>query len=222
MERPEATGFKKRIPNIISIGRIVGTCILPLLMWKSWEKEIYIPLIDRTFTNVPLIWLIVFVILLASDWLDGQLARKLNAKSELGAALDVYGDIFLLIVGATSCFVWFVRDNLENWQFWLYLGIMIWAVGNRFLTLVFAKIYHNQANMVHTYYQKSFTTCCYVAICYWAFLRTIPEWSIIFLICLSIFATFDECIYVMRSTKYDVDFKGHFFEKYEKRTSNKK
>ena len=193
--------------------RMAGTFSLPFLMWKSWEVEITLPVINKTFLNVPIIWIIVYLILLSSDKLDGTLARKFKAESELGAALDSIGDVLVLVMGATLCFVRFVGDNLETWQFWLYVGMMILTVLNKVLVFILAQIYHGKGNMVHTYFQKTFAAGCYVAIFFWAFLRTVPEWTIYSLLIINIYATIDECLYCIRAAKYNVDFKGHGFEK---------
>jgi len=217
MEAAKASGFKKYLPNILSCIRIAGTFSLPFLMWESWEKAITLPLINKTFYHVPVVWLIVYVILLSSDKLDGTLARKLKAESELGAALDSIGDVLLLVMGATLCFVRFVGDSLETWQFWVYVGIMILCVLNKLLGFILSSIYHGKGNMIHSYFQKTFALGCYIGVFCWAFLRTIPEWSIYSLMAINIYATFDECIYCTHSASYNVDFKGHGFEKYEKR-----
>ena len=217
MQTPKATGIKKYLPNIISCVRIAGTFSLPFLTLQSMETKITLPFIDRTFSNVPIVWIIAYLILLCSDKLDGTVARKLKAESELGAALDSIGDVLVLVMGATLCFVRFVGDNLETWQFWLYVGMMILTVLNKLLVFIIAQVYHGKGNMVHTYFQKTFAAGCYVAIFFWAFLRTIPEWSIYSLLVINIYATIDECIYCMRTAEYNVDFKGHGLEKYRKR-----
>ena len=216
---PTATGFKKYVPNILSWFRIIGSFSLPFLAWKSWDKDLTLPLINNTFFKVPIVWIIVYVILAVSDKFDGTLARKLNAKSELGAALDVYGDAIVLVMGATLCFVHFVADSLETWQFRLYIGLMIFIVLGRAYVFIFSRIYHGKGNMLHSYFQKGFTIFCYIAIFFWAFLRTIPQWSIYFLVAISVYSIIDESIYIVRTEKYDVNFKGHGFEKYEKRRS---
>jgi phosphatidylglycerophosphate synthase len=219
MEELRASGFKKYLPNIVSCTRIAGTFSLPFLMRESWEKKIILPFIDKTFSNVPVVWIIAYLILLCSDKLDGTLARKLKAESGLGAALDSIGDVLVLVMGATLCFVKFVGDNLETWQFWLYVGMMTVTVLNKVFVFILAKAYHGKGNMVHTYFQKAFAAGCYIAIFFWAFLRTIPEWSIYSLLAINIYATIDESIYCIRSEEYNVDFKGHGFEKYKKRSS---
>ena len=221
METTRATGFTKYVPNIISCIRIAGAFSLPFLIWESWVVKITFPFIGKTFTNVPIIWIIAYLILLSSDKLDGTLARRLKAESGLGAALDSIGDVLVLVMGATLCFVRFVGDNLETWQFWLYVGMMAVTVLNKVLVFILAQIYHGKGNMVHTYFQKTFAAGCYVAIFFWAFLRTIPEWSIYSLLIINIYATIDESIYCMRTAEYNVDFKGHGLEKYTKRSDIK-
>ena len=219
-EASGATGFKKYLPNIVSCIRISGTFSLPFLIRESWELKITLPLIDKTFSNVPIVWIIAYLILLSSDKIDGTLARKLKAESGLGAALDSIADVLVLVMGATLCFVRFVGDNLETWQFWLYVGMMTLTVLNKVLVFILAQIYHGKGNMVHSYFQKTFAAGCYVSIFFWAFLRTIPEWTIYSLLVINIYATIDESIYCIRSAEYNVDFKGHGFEKYRKRKSN--
>jgi phosphatidylglycerophosphate synthase len=219
MESLKVLWLKKHLPNIISGMRIIGAFTLPFLMWKSWEITVTLPFINKSFPNVPIVWIIAFFILLSSDKLDGYLARKLDAESDLGAALDTIGDLLSIVMGATLCFVRFVGDSLEPWQFWLYVGMMFACVLNKVLVLNLAKNYHGIINTLHTYYQKAFAAGCYVAVFFWAFLRTIPEWSIYSLMAINIFATIDESIYCVRSAEYNVDFKGHGFEKYKKRES---
>jgi len=219
METLKASGFKKNLPNILSCLRIIGAFSLPFLMWESWERAITLPFIEKTFANVPIIWNIVFLILLCSDKIDGALARKFKCESELGAAFDIIGDTLVIAMGATLCFVWFGRASLETWQFWLYMGMIAASILNKILVFALAKVYHGKNNMVHTYLQKLFAAACYVAIFFWAFLRAIPAWSVYTLMTINIFATIDESVYCVRSAKYDVNFKGHGFEKYEKRAS---
>jgi phosphatidylglycerophosphate synthase len=145
---------------------------------------------------------------------DGTLARRLNAESELGANLDSLGDVLLLVMGATTCFVRFVADQLETWEFWLYVGMMLFTVVNKVIVFMAAKKYHGKGNMAHIYAQKSFAVGCFIAVAYWAFVRNIPAWSIYSLLAVNIYATIDECVYCVRSAEYNIDFKGHGFEKY--------
>jgi len=207
----------KSLPNIFSCFRIIGALLLPFLTLNSFRMEIGFSFFGKTFSNIPIVWLAAYLVLLCTDKLDGTLARALKAETELGAALDSIGDVLVLVMGATLCFVRFVGDNLERWQFWLYVGMMTLTVLNKILVFILAQIYHGKGNMVHSYFQKAFAAGCYIFIFFWAFLRTIPEWSICSLLIINIYATIDECIYCIRTAEYNVDFKGHGLEKYEKR-----
>jgi phosphatidylglycerophosphate synthase len=219
MENAKAAGFKKHLPNIVSIIRIAGTFSLPFLM--SWETTVRLPLIDRPFHNVPYVWIIIYLILVLTDKVDGILARKLNAESEFGAALDALGDVVVLVMGATICFVRFAADQLETWELWLYVGMMLFTVVNKVLGFVVAKKYHGRGNMLHSYPQKLFGVSTFIAVAYWAFVRDIPAWSIYSLLAFNIYATIDECVYCVRSAEYTVGFKGHGFEKYPLRHERK-
>jgi len=210
-------GIKKHVPNIISCYRIVGALALPFLARESWEITVVLPFIDKTFSNVPIVWLIAFIILPCTDKLDGILARRFKVESEIGANLDAIGDILSIAIGVTICIALFVRDTLEPWQFRFYVGILILCVFNEFLVAMLSKIFHGKANTAHTYFQKSFAVGCYVSVIFWAFTRTIPLWSISLLLAINLYATIDESIYNIRTAQYSVDFKGHGFEKYKKR-----
>lgn len=64
------------VPNAICVGRLAG--LVPLL-WLAWTGR-------RTA------FLVLLVILLASDWLDGKLATLLEQRTEIGARLDSFAD----------------------------------------------------------------------------------------------------------------------------------
>ena len=217
MKEAKVSGLKKHLPNILSCTRIAGTFSLPFLLWRSWERDLTLPFIERTFPNVPVVWLIVYIILASTDKIDGTLARKWKVESTFGASLDVFGDLLLLVMGATISFVWFVRDNLGVLEFRIYLGAIALAVSTRIFVFILSKIYHGKGNLLHSYSMKAFSACGYIAIFFWAFLRTIPPWSIIALIVVILYGTVDESIYITRTATYDVNFKGHGFQKYKKR-----
>lgn len=65
------------IPNLLSMLRLG---LVPVLVWlaSAQKSELF---------------LLVLVVSLVSDVLDGYLARRLNQASELGAKLDSWGDI---------------------------------------------------------------------------------------------------------------------------------
>ena len=85
---------KSALPTILTLFRIaMGPVIAGLVLWAA--SELYI---DRVLAGfVYALALIVFVLAAITDWLDGWLARKLDAVTPLGAALDHSADKVLII-----------------------------------------------------------------------------------------------------------------------------
>jgi cardiolipin synthase (CMP-forming) len=93
----------KWIPNALSLGRIL---IAPLVAWLIYDGMVHGKV-------VPLQWAFgLFVVSALTDWFDGYLARVLDAKSELGGKLDLWGD--KLLVGLTLVAMWLGWLNLGN------------------------------------------------------------------------------------------------------------
>jgi len=213
MERQPATGGARHLPNTVSWVRIIGTLILPFLMWTSWEQSVTVPILGH-FTGVPLVWIIVYLILVLTDGVDGALARTLKATSELGAKLDALGDALLLVTGASCVFIMFARDNLSTFQFWFYIGIMLQILSDKFIVYAITKKRFGEGNMLHSIPHKVFAVGAFLVIAYWAFTRTIQPWSILTLWAVMTYAVIDEIVYLFRTATYNVDFKGHGLEKY--------
>lgn len=72
--------IKKHIPNVVTSLRIVGTFILIFLQPMS------------------AVFLVVYAFSGFSDVVDGYLARKLKAESELGSKLDSAADLLFYAV----------------------------------------------------------------------------------------------------------------------------
>lgn len=86
----------KWLPNAVSIARLA---LAPLIAWLIWEG---MSTRDGQPTLMLAFWL--FVASALTDWLDGWLARTLDARSELGGKLDLWGD--KLLVGLTVLSLW--------------------------------------------------------------------------------------------------------------------
>ncbi len=67
------------VPNLICLARIFGSLWLIVLAWQNRLEP----------------FVILFVILNISDWLDGPIARVLRQTSDFGARLDSISDAFL-------------------------------------------------------------------------------------------------------------------------------
>jgi len=211
----KTSGVVRQLPNIVSWVRILGSLALPLLMWSSWEFTIRFPF--GTFTGVPLVWIIVYLALVATDGMDGALARGLHVSSGLGAKFDALGDALLLVIGATCVFARFAWDDLSAFRFWFYVAIMLQILSDKFIVYAVSKRRFGVGNMLHSIPHKTFAVGAYLMIAYWAFTRTIQPWSILTLWAIMTYAVIDELIYIARTADYDVDFKGHGFEWYAPR-----
>lgn len=90
------------IPNAVTFLRIAAAPIVGWLVWaflthNSYEfKEVYSGLAFGIFSLAAL-----------TDWLDGFLARALNATSEFGAKIDLWADkilVFAVLIGLLSIY----------------------------------------------------------------------------------------------------------------------
>ena len=208
-----ARGLIRHLPNTMSWIRIIGTLSLPFLIRGGWESTWHLPIVG-TWERVPTVWLAVYCVLALTDKLDGTLARKLHLESDLGATLDSIGDALLLVMGASTVFAVFARPALTTPEFLFYVFIMLQILSDKIIAFAVSKRYHGEGNMVHSYPHKAFALGAFVLIGFWAATRDIQPWSILLLWAIMTYAFVDEIIYVVRTATYDVDFKGHGFQKY--------
>jgi CDP-diacylglycerol--glycerol-3-phosphate 3-phosphatidyltransferase len=83
----------KQLPTLLTIFRIaMGPAIAALILWAA--SVLYADHLLAGFIYA--LCLILFVLAAATDWLDGWLARKLDAVTPLGAALDHAADKVLI------------------------------------------------------------------------------------------------------------------------------
>jgi cardiolipin synthase (CMP-forming) len=93
----------KWIPNALSLARILVAPFVAVLIYLGMVRG----------DMLPLQWAFgLFVLSALTDWFDGYLARVLDAKSELGGKLDLWGD--KLLVGLTLVALWLGWLNLGN------------------------------------------------------------------------------------------------------------
>ncbi|MCS7171344.1 MAG: CDP-alcohol phosphatidyltransferase family protein [Aquificaceae bacterium] len=88
------------LPNLLSFARLVLSPLVFLLPEKSLPA--------------------FFLLLALSDALDGFLARRLKAQTELGKVLDPLADKIMLLCGLVSCVYRF--SSLPEWFFYLCLS----------------------------------------------------------------------------------------------------
>jgi len=89
----------KHLPNILSTARIVAMPLILMIAFHGERHQFFLLLALSQFT----------------DFLDGYLARKLNAQSSLGAKLDIVGDSCNYVLGVTGICLFF-PDLIEGWH----------------------------------------------------------------------------------------------------------
>ena len=123
--REDALRDIKLRPNQISLVRIYLSLLpaLLLIVWMIFGSD-----------DSWLRWLAmsIFVVLAASDGLDGYLARKYNQTSELGKVLDPIGDKLLIVLTllAMVCMFWDYRYGV-----WFYGFVLVAVAREVILTL---------------------------------------------------------------------------------------
>ena len=103
-----------KITNLLSLFRIA---VLPIIVVLIYQE-----------TAVALMWSIVLLILaLVSDFLDGHLARKLNEKTLVGSFLDPFADK-ILVAGLLLVFV--LRGSFSLWilAFFIFQDIFVFII----------------------------------------------------------------------------------------------
>ncbi|MGZ8606859.1 MAG: CDP-alcohol phosphatidyltransferase family protein, partial [Actinomycetota bacterium] len=92
------------LPNLISFARIA---LIPVFVWLIVERR-------TTFTG-----LVVFGIVVATDWVDGAIARATGQVSEVGKVLDPVADRLAIGAGLIALVV---RDAFPLWAALLILA----------------------------------------------------------------------------------------------------
>jgi CDP-diacylglycerol--glycerol-3-phosphate 3-phosphatidyltransferase len=93
------------LPNMVTILRIVAGVILFTAIF-----------LDRELTGMRLGW---FIVIALTDWVDGWLARKFNARTAWGQLMDPIADKVVLL-GAFAFFC--VAGNISLWFTVLYFA----------------------------------------------------------------------------------------------------
>ena len=121
------------IPNILSASRLA---IAPVLLYLAWagHKDLFI---------------VLLVISLLSDALDGFLARKLNAVTETGAKLDSIGDLATYAV-LPVCAWWLWPEIIQREAPYVVIAVVAY-----FLPLIAGVVKFHQIPSYHTYAAKA-------------------------------------------------------------------
>ncbi|MGM0379562.1 MAG: CDP-alcohol phosphatidyltransferase family protein [Bacillota bacterium] len=121
--------MKKYIPNLLSIIRFFISFIL---------------LIDNKY-----LFMIIYIFIGLSDFLDGYIARKYNLETDLGAKLDSIAD-FLFYIIITYIFM---KKYLTLITFSSYIMIFI-IISIRLTNIFISKLKYSEIIFLHTYSNK--------------------------------------------------------------------
>lgn len=100
------------IPNILSLLRLLG---FPFVLWALWSGE------ENLFA-----WLIC--ISLATDILDGWIARAFHLETEFGARLDSLADVGVYLGAIAGIFVFKSEEFSPYWSsFGVFIGLWLLA-----------------------------------------------------------------------------------------------
>ncbi|MCA9049118.1 MAG: CDP-alcohol phosphatidyltransferase family protein [Planctomycetaceae bacterium] len=129
----EPNPWKDRIltvPNVICMVRIAGSPGLIVL----------------AAFDMPRAFVVTFVLLSLSDWVDGKLARWLNQRSDFGARLDSVSDAVLYTCLLIGCLV--LKGNvLQQEAWWLLPPLLTYAMSIGYGLWKYSRppSYHTQA-----------------------------------------------------------------------------
>ena len=96
----------QNLPNVMTISRILGSATVPFLI-----------MLDTPIFR--LLALAIFITAALTDWLDGYLARQLNAVSTLGRMLDPIADKILVAVTLLSL------ANVDQWGWVMFIPAIL-------------------------------------------------------------------------------------------------
>lgn len=99
------------IPNVICFIRVLGSLCLIGVAAAGYAK----------------VFVVSFVVLSLSDWIDGKLARWLNQRSDFGARLDSASDsiLYACLLAGSLILKW---DVLQHELVWIGVGLASYAL----------------------------------------------------------------------------------------------
>jgi len=125
--------MKQYIPNCLSISRVAALPVLYILLLNDKRNAFFIVLILAALT----------------DLLDGFLARKWDATSDLGKKLDSLADLLFFL--SVLFFAWVLYPEIIR----IYAVPILMITGLRILLIIWIFIRHNHLHMLHTWLNKA-------------------------------------------------------------------
>ncbi|MDL2254443.1 CDP-alcohol phosphatidyltransferase family protein [Ruminococcaceae bacterium OttesenSCG-928-I18] len=176
-----------RLPNFISVFRILLSCLLPL-----------------TKNNTTLFFA-AYILCGISDALDGYIARRYKWESKIGAKLDGLSDfIFYAIV---LCLLLITTDIAR--QTWAVVGFLIVFVA-RMVNFIITKIKFSEWGMLHSWSNKAAGLLLFLCIPFALTSGTISFLLGVILFAAAIISAVEEMMILLSAKEYDANRKGYF------------
>lgn len=169
---------RRPLPNLFTIARLVAIPILWVLALQGRTRTVAV----------------VLAIAISTDVIDGQLARRLGVKSDLGSHLDSIADH--LLTASTVVWVCMLRPEFvaENWRILVAWGALA------LVTLIVGWVRFRRIGDLHLYSAKLAMVVGYVFVTLLLFTGDYPKWFFTLTVVL-LFVAVGETLLVLLTTE---------------------
>lgn len=177
----------KNLPNILSISRIIVSCLLFFI------------------GGYPILFSILYLYCGISDVADGYIARRWKVESAIGAKLDSFGDLIFYVL-ITVTFVIHTELTKETWILWLIVFIFIFKI----LSIIVIKVRFHQWGMMHTIANKTAGLCVYFLLPAYILIPSLPIVIGALVVTIALLASFEEMLIALTVKQFDPNRKSFF------------
>jgi len=171
--------IKEKIPNILSISRIILSVLL-------------IP-----FFQNPQVFISLYLLVGLTDVLDGYLARRYKTESALGARLDSIGDFIFYVILVIYLILFYGRVFVFYWVPIVLIFVL------RISNILIGFLKHKKLTMLHTVANK--ITGIMVFVLPIMLTLGLKEYIIIPTIIVAFLASIEELIIILRCKRGNID-----------------
>ncbi len=180
-----ATAAIRHVPNAISLGRLF--CV-PLLAWLAWIRA-----------EMPFVWLTLLA--LASDGIDGWVARHFDCISRLGSLLDSIADALLMLVIGYGTWV-FHPVVFTDYSWLIALVVGLWLLEH-----LLALLRYGRPSSFHTALTR-FAVAMFAVFVAVMFLLRFEPWLLWIAAGLSILAVLEQLTMIWLLPEWSPDLRG--------------
>lgn len=182
----------KYIPNLLSLFRILFSVSL-LLSHRN-----------------PAMFIAFYLVMGATDFLDGKLARRYHWNSALGAKLDGLGDaLFFLCAFVSMLLPPRLEFNLTKTL--VTAGV---AISFKLLVLIVTRVRFKEWNGMHTYTNKFFGSLLFFSVPLFVWLGEVNYWVLLALAVALTATALEEMAILFTADRYNPDHRGILIEKF--------